>query len=171
MKALVALALISCMYAPLAWSQCAPGVPSAGNPGCIPPDQPNSPYYQGSPAQQSAQQPAQPEPVWADRWGSIAVDGAPNGIGIGISVGKRNKQEAENIALAECQRKGGQACKVGITYANQCAAIAWGDTGYDTATASTLDHAKKAAVESCSSRGYGNCDVYYAECNFAERVR
>lgn len=99
----IALLLVSCN----AWSQCAPGVPGAGNPGCIPPSQPNSPYYQAD-----SGSPISPPPgsSWQDRWGSVAIDaeaGVPGAI-----VGRDSEELAEKTALDICTKNGGNHCNV-----------------------------------------------------------
>jgi len=86
--------------APLAWSQCAPGIPSAGNPGCIPPNQPNSPYYQGDDAETQAQ--TQPAAVWADRWDAIAIDSDVGQAGVIANIPSKN--EAMDIAVKTCKK-------------------------------------------------------------------
>jgi len=86
--------------APLAWSQCAPGIPSAGNPGCIPPNQPNSPYYQGDDAETQAQ--TQPAAVWTDRWDAIAIDSDVGQAGVIANIPSKN--EAMDIAVKTCKK-------------------------------------------------------------------
>lgn len=97
-----AMLLSSAVYA-----QCAPGIPSAGNPGCIPPDQYNSPYSQSA-------APAQVPPVkWADRWGSVAVDEKTGKFGT-VSQSAA-KAKAESQALDRCASAGGTSCQIYMT--------------------------------------------------------
>lgn len=49
-------------------AQCAAGIPGAGNPGCIPPSQPTSPYDQPGSENSIALSPAA---TWEDRWGQL----------------------------------------------------------------------------------------------------
>ncbi|WP_425493790.1 DUF4189 domain-containing protein [Dyella silvatica] len=160
--------LLGCLYAPLAWSQCAPGVPSAGNPGCIPPDQSNSPYYQGGSAQQQAPQTApQVQAVWADRWGAIAVDYKTGQAG--TIEGQTSKSKADQTALSDCAKNGSPNCEVILSFHNQCAAIAWGAGKMGYSGGPTTDVAEQKAIDRC---GQGDaCKIVYSKCSFAERVR
>ncbi|WP_082124387.1 DUF4189 domain-containing protein [Lysobacter capsici] len=143
---------------------CPNGIPSAGNPGCISPDQSNSPYHQSSGA--SVERQAR----WADRWGAIAVDDGEKTIGIGIAEMASSERAAKKIALEDCRAKGGTKCVISLAYYNQCAVIVWGSAGYNSVSAETVERASKRAIERCSARGFTNCDVYYSGCSFAERV-
>jgi hypothetical protein len=168
MKLISALALIGCIYAPLAWSQCAPGVPSAGNPGCIPPNQSNSPYYQGGADQQQApQQAPQPQAVWADRWGAIAMDRKTGQAG--TVEGQASKSKAEETALSYCSRSGGQNCEVILSFHNQCAAVVLGGGGWGYSGGPTPEVAQEVAIGRC---GHGDaCKVVYSKCSYAERIQ
>jgi len=165
MKALAACALMGCLYAPLVWSQCAPGVPSAGNPGCIPPNQSSSPYYQGNTA--VPQQPiSQPQAVWADRWGAIAID--KMGKGQGTVTGYASKSAAIDAAMKECVANGASGCELKRAYKNACAAVAWNPHNLATAGAATESLAKSDAMNAC---GEISCQIVYSACSMAERIR
>jgi hypothetical protein len=167
MKSLVLCALMSCLYASLAWSQCAPGVPSAGNPGCIPPNQQNSPYYQGSAVQQ---QPAtQPKAVWADRWGAIVID-SQTGRGKGTAIGYASRESAIDAAMSECTSQGAPSCKLALSFHNQCAAVAWGSTYHFTAGDPIQSEAESDALQHCNE-ATSNCKIVYSACSLAERVK
>jgi hypothetical protein len=157
------LFIIFILFAPTAWSQCAPGIPSAGNPGCIPPNQMNSPYYQGA-----ASAPAQPEAVWADRWGAIALD--PHSGIAGLTEHKPSKSWATSDALSECAARGGIKCEIVLAYHNQCAAVAQRTDGgpIQAAGSPELDDAKARALEACG--GSSQCKIMYSSCSFAERA-
>lgn len=146
-----------------AWGQCAPGIPGAGNPGCIPPTQPGSPYYQGSDQPPVATLPAA---RWADRWGAVAID--PSGRA-GVITGLPSKAAAEREALRKCQANQGTACAIAVSYYNQCAAIAQKPSGgvMGTSTGPTVDVAKSTALEQC---GDSSCHVVYSACSMAERI-
>jgi hypothetical protein len=144
------------------WAQCAPGVPSAGNPACIPPDQPSSPYYQGG------KTPAPPPPaVWSDRWGAVAVDESTGDAG--TVENRENKTDAENQALSDCASTGAQNCKVILTYHNQCAAVAFSPAGSGVARAPTSTQAEQLAIKSC---GNGSaCQIVYSKCSLPVRIK
>ncbi|WP_132141304.1 DUF4189 domain-containing protein [Luteibacter rhizovicinus] len=159
-------ALGFCLCVPAAWSQCAPGVPSAGNPGCIPPDQQNSPYYQENPAQQ---QPAQPQAVWADRWGAIAMDSDTGRAG--TVEGQESKSDANRVALDLCSKNGGRNCAILLSFYNQCAAVSQSTDGgpVHAAGAATQKEAEERALNRCT--GSKACQIVYSQCSFAERVQ
>jgi hypothetical protein len=171
MKPLIALALLlACLFhMPHAWAQCAPGIPEAGNPECLPPDDPNSPYYQSSNGQSNGHMPP-PRPVvrWADRWGAIVIDN--NNGRAGNSTNYSSKSEAVNAAMNDCIAHGGQQCKVQLAYYNQCAAIAWGDTSYITYGGPTKENAELLALHSCG-KATTNCKIVYTACSLPARVQ
>ena len=163
------LTLLSCFYTCLTWSQaCPPGIPSEGNPECLPPDNPDSPYYQGATQQQSS---SQPQAVWADRWGAIAM--ADTGQA-GTAEGQESKSQAEHAALNLCNARGGQNCEVRLTYHNQCAAVAQKEGGGETSFVGspTLQKAQQLAMDQCNNRsGNGACKIVYSTCSMAQRIR
>ncbi|MGA7439307.1 MAG: DUF4189 domain-containing protein [Luteibacter sp.] len=161
------LAAVLLSQAGAAAAQCAPGIPSAGNPGCIPPNQQNSPYYQDQDVNAQAA-PAQPQPVWQDRWGAIALDGVD--IKAGATTGKNTERDAKSGAMEICKNHGGSHCEVVISYYNQCAAVAQRPTGGFTGVASgpTMEKAKDLALQKC---GDGTCQVVYSACSVAEQVQ
>lgn len=88
-------------------AQCGMGVPSAGNPNCIPPSVQGSPYGN---SRGTSQPPVQQQPIiirheWADRWGAMVLDDV-NPV-TGFSTGAKSKQEALNLAKSDCFFKGG----------------------------------------------------------------
>ena len=112
------------------------------------------------------QNPPDPGPGWATRWGAIAVtDGA-----FGTSSGQRSKRAAKKLAMQECKAKGGSKCAVKMFFYNQCAALAWGDARYVAYRTSHLDEAETNAVEDCN-RQTANCKIFYSSCSYAERIR
>jgi hypothetical protein len=160
------LALASLVCSPTLIAQCAPGIPSAGNPGCIPPNQGNSPYYQGDPATQ----PQQVQAIWEDRWGAIAIDG--NVGAAGAQVGSVSRRDAIDAATATCIARGGKKCEVILTFHNQCAAVAQRPDGLGvagSAGAPTKAEAGERAIKNCGDSS--SCRVIYSDCSFAERVQ
>jgi hypothetical protein len=162
MKHVLALLLLGCLYASSAWSQCAPGIPEAGNPECIPPDQKESPYYQGNTA------PKQPPVIYSNRWGAVVIDA--NTGQAGMSANKHSKSEAVDAAMADCQIHGSPNCRVRNTYFNECVAIAWGNNSNSVSSAETIELAEANSMKSCTSKGV-KCEIVYKECSLAERVK
>lgn len=163
-KTLLAMGLLG-LSGP-AWAQgCPAGIPSAGNPACIPPDRENSPYYQGHGGSNRS---AAPRAIWADRWGAIAFDNTNGGVGMAASMS--SKRKAEKAAMAQCRAKGGQGCWIELAYHNQCAAIAWGSRYATTASAATAGQASTRAIETCSQKT-DSCKVVYSDCSIPERIQ
>lgn len=147
------------------WAQgCPSGIPSAGNPGCLPPSQQHSPYYQGNQAYEYQF----PATRWATRWGAIAIDDL-NGIA-GAVIDKTSKRQAHKAAIAECNARGGKECEVRIAYHNQCAAIVWGKHKYSTASAETEELAVQIGMRSCSAADI-DCQIYYSDCSLPVQIR
>lgn len=154
----------NCCYA----QSCPAGIPSAGNPMCLPPDRPESPYYNGSGAY--VQQPVQPQIIlikrqWVDRWGAIAVDAEAGSLG--FVTGLKNKEEAQLAALNDCKRKGGGACEINLSFFNQCAVFVTGKKFYSSQGAPTIEKAKNLALKRCSSKTT-NCRIYQSACSMSE---
>jgi hypothetical protein len=147
-----------------AFAQCAPGIPSAGNPRCIPPNQQNSPYYEGQ-ANAEAPAPEQPRVVWANRWGSIAMD--DNGAA-GTVVDQTSESAARKEALARCEENGGKKCETVLSYHNQCAAVAQMPSGGPVfaSRAPTQAEAESNSVSNCGQKG---CSVVYSRCSLPHR--
>lgn len=138
------------------YAQCAPGIPSAGNPGCIPPDQANSPYSQEQPAPTYS-----PRTIWLDRWGAIAVDEATGKAGTVSASASKGKAEGE--ALTRCSENGGQNCKLIFTYHNQCVAVTQALKGGAMFPVSARDEASasRLALEDCGK----DCHILYSKCS------
>jgi hypothetical protein len=115
------------------------------------------------------QTPQQPIEQWERRWGAIATDG-PNGA-LGATTDKRSKQEASQVAMQDCQSKGGVNCKIDTAYYNQCAAVVVGDGGYNVPSAATVDRAVELGMKTCHDAGRTNCHAYYTACSLPARVR
>lgn len=164
MKSITTIVLLACLYTPIAWSQCSTGVDTGGG-GCVPPDAPGMPGYQGNANQQ--QQAPQPQAVWADRWGAIAVD---NNTGqAGTIEGQESESKANQIALAYCRQNGSKNCQIILSFHNQCAAVALGGGGAGHAGSPTQQAAEQIAITEC---GHGDaCKIVYSKCSYAERIR
>lgn len=164
----VLLLTITLFFSNAVWSQCAPGIPGAGNPGCIPPTASGSPYAQpGDPNLASPN--AGPAAAWEDRWGAIAID-YQNGAAGGADKG-RSEDEAIQLAMQRCEHSGGTRCEVTVSFVNQCAAIVQKTGGglVYPATAADTNEATARAFRKC---GNGEaCKVKATLCTYAVRVQ
>jgi hypothetical protein len=142
---------------------CPAGIPSAGNPLCIPPDQETSPYHQAPNAVRRG-------PQWRITWGAIAMDSTTGDIG--TSAGLISEAKANKEAIARCAAEGSRRCKVVYPFRNTCAAIAWPSKDGVVTTGQPIilgdvstEKASQRAVSLCSlERAGGECKVIYAEC-------
>lgn len=157
-----------CIVDRVAAQSCPAGIPSNGNPMCIPPDRPDSPYYNGSGAY--VQQPAQPQTIlikrhWADRWGAIAGDA--NAGALGFVTGYKSKNLAEEAALQQCLNDGGDGCKLVGAFFNQCAAFVIGANGGYSASAPDIKQAGNVAMQDCSAKKDKKCRIYKTACSMS----
>ncbi|OZI19856.1 hypothetical protein CAL26_20040 [Bordetella genomosp. 9] len=147
-------------------AQCAPGIPGAGNAGCIPPSAPNSPYNNHAgdyPIPGNA-----PAPKWRDSWGAVAMD---DGTGAaGVAVNEESKSSASKIAMNQCSMNGSPHCRVIISYYNQCVAVAQQDGGGFIIAAGRAEQADadQYAMSQCAE--HGKCAIVYHACSYAVRV-
>lgn len=131
------------------FSQCAPGIPSAGNPGCIPPTAPGSPYALPDGTVQPPV-PVEQKVRWADSFGAIAYDHVE--VKAGNSEDKPSKKAAEDTAMDYCRRNGGKDCQIAVSYHNQCASVAQAPSGGGNvyfATAAEPEDADRYARQDC----------------------
>ncbi|WP_081930613.1 MULTISPECIES: DUF4189 domain-containing protein [Lysobacter] len=142
-------------------AQCPAGIPSAGNPQCLPP----SAWPQNAAASRAV--PA--EPSWKLTWGAIAID--PISGDVGTSVGNFSRKKAEQEALKRCAASGASGCKkLLFAYENQCAVIAWPSVPGATIVTqggSTIEVATGLAMKSCIGDDASNnrgCRIVYSEC-------
>jgi len=98
-------------------------------------------------------------------FGSVAYSKTTGAAG--WSDSHDNKQDAERTALSQCTQNGAD-CRVIVTFANSCAAVAVGDDGVVVAKlADSGDEAGEAAVLACSDAGGGDsCTVQAWSCSF-----
>ena len=92
-----------------------------------------------------------------------AIAPSPEGGVLGTAVGAKNKHEAERQALADCQAKGGEACKVAVAYHNQCAAMILGEKTYNLVRAVSIEEAEQIGFKDCM-KDNSNCRIYYSAC-------
>lgn len=110
-------------------------------------------------------------PEWASRWGAIAVGSTAAGGGLGVASDMKSRRTAESAALKQCRKNGGgKSCHIELAYANQCAAIVWGDTYFETASAESPSDAEAQASRECSLQT-SHCKLYYANCSYPVRIR
>jgi hypothetical protein len=133
------------------------GIPISQDPGCVIPNHTGS--AQSQPQQQ--QLPPQPTGYWEKTWGAIAP--SPVGGVLGTAVGASSKEEAEQLASADCRAKGGRACQVDLVYHNQCAAMVVGDRRLRLQGAESIEAASQLAMSRCEESDT-NCKVYYSAC-------
>ncbi len=109
----------------------------------------------------------EPQEVWEDRWGAIAIaDGA-----FGYSAATASETEASQKAMQACRSNAnGNPCEVKLTYYNQCVALYWGDGGYNISHAENIELAKNMAQAGCSETRQ-NCRLFYSDCSYSERVQ
>lgn len=162
------LVIAICFLGPIScFAQCAPGIPSAGNPGCIPPTAPGSPY--GVPdANAPADVPLPQQNVqWADSWGAIAYDRVE--VKAGNAEDQPSKEVASRVAMDYCQRYGGKQCQVVITYYNQCVSAAQPTEGLGDirfSTAAEQEDADQRALRACGS----GCVTVLRKCSLPKRI-
>jgi hypothetical protein len=143
-------------------AQCVTGVDTGGG-GCVPPDAAGMPGYQPNDA------PPPPPPVrWVDSWGAIVVDTVD--VSKGVTTEQNTKEDAVRVAMDQCSQGGARHCKVVLTYYNQCAAVAWGDTYFGAAGNPTEDGAKADAIARCTRTGE-QCQVVYSACSMQRRLQ
>lgn len=141
--------------------------------GCPPGQMP----YTGTPPEGSAASIAScgpipnsaPTPVWANRWGAVADDGAGT---FGMSDNERSKKKAERAAVTQCKDRNGGDCEVYMTYTNQCIAIAASEVKSNTARAPDEESAKQDSMAGCMKGNNGKgCRIYYSACSLPARIR
>jgi hypothetical protein len=106
-----------------------------------------------------------PGPAWSTRWGAIATADGVFGVAHHASTAKK----AERLAMKQCKAKGGKNCRVNLSFANQCAALAWG-SGFNIAKpAGDREQAESSALAQCRAKA-NSCEVFYSGCNYPERI-
>ena len=152
-------------------AQCGMGIPSAGNPNCVPPGMPGSPYVTAP--QNNSRQPVYQQPIiikheWADRWGAMVVDNVHPVTG--FSTGAPSKNDAMRLAKADCLNKGGGECDNLFAYRNQCAvmiAVKGGGVYYRSAPYAEI--AEADGMKICADNKE-TCRVIYSNCSLPEAV-
>lgn len=158
----IAFLLSQASYAFAEGGACPPGYYPLNTPGvsgCAP-----IPGYSSS---TGPSQGSDPQFRWSKTWGAISADGVSGTLG--TVVGMATEQQAKYAALTKCRDSGGNACKVDLTFHNQCAVMILGSRKYTTASAATIEEATQLGMTTCQS-GDIDCRVYYAECSIPVRI-
>lgn len=139
--------------------QCPAGL--AGMPNCLPPDHPASPHAgRGSRPRGAA--------LWEDRAAAVAMGKSASGFT--ATAPMQSKRLAERAAMAGCKEKGGQGCKVVLSYINSCAALVWGLDYRSGAYGRTVEEAAGIASRECAAKTE-DCQVFFSACSLPVRVR
>lgn len=145
------------------FAQCAAGIPSGGNPLCVPPA-----VYYGNSGDAASSNDA-PRVKWQKRWGATAYD---EKTGVFAAVrSSTSKKKAEKAAIEMCRQKGGSpSCTSWAVYYNQCVSVVESASGLLTSsTGPSLEITAKRALKNCSAQTDG-CVVKYTDCTYAARV-
>ncbi|MGB3270235.1 MAG: DUF4189 domain-containing protein [Rhodanobacter sp.] len=138
------------------------GMPSAQNPGACRPMQ----SYEYPQAQPDPPLPP-PRPVppleWKPDWGALAVDAQLGTIGSAVEA--PTQDQAEDVALKDCQSKGGAACRLKASYENGCVALAASDAGWAVEIGDTEIEAEVKAIRTCTTGGHKRCRVLHKDCS------
>jgi hypothetical protein len=118
--------------------------------------------------QQQQQIASPPRPLWADRYGAIAID--PHPFVPGASFNQPSRGDAEQAAIAECKSFGGLNCNVEISSGNECVILAVGKTGHNAKAGLTIESATQSAMKICDAADTG-CFAFYTACGPAVRIR
>ncbi|QQP96800.1 DUF4189 domain-containing protein [Lysobacter enzymogenes] len=99
---------------------------------------------------------------------ALALDDATGATG--ASSLERTQAKAEKNALANCRKQGGEACRMEISYHNQCIGFVVGKTKYFVRADYSLDLAVSNSLDKCTKENEG-CRLIYSSCSLPERVR
>lgn len=111
-------------------------------------------------------------PVWASRWGAVAIGETKEGWSVaGSAEGVTSRGKAKRTALEDCKSQGGNACAVFVAYTNQCVALATGPGHTTYGRAASVGEAEAIAVSECQSASSGACAVFYRACSLPEQIR
>ncbi len=104
-----------------------------------------------------------PKVTVVNRFGAVALNA--DGSAFGFSSNQSSKIEAAQGAVSSCAQPG---CRVVGTYANTCAAFAWGKLNHGGLTrlesGVTKEIAEASALEACNKKAK-NCQILMSECS------
>lgn len=107
-------------------------------------------------------------PVWADRWGAIAID--EHSGSFGSSSSETSKAKAEKYALSMCKKSKASNCKIVVSYYNQCVGFVAGKNWPFIRTDRTIEAAVSGSLNRCE-RQDRECRVFYSRCSLPEQVQ
>lgn len=159
MKTTVALLGLLCCGSSAAQQMHCPASVPMGHPLCVP--------VGSAPSNLPAEAPPRsPVTITFPRFGGIAVDHISGDNA--ISENKSFEEEAAKKAMALCiNGRKKHACKLLLTFGNQCAALAWPEGTRPAPPKAnvglTTEQAEKLALAECRVKG-GACKVIYSGC-------
>ena len=108
-------------------------------------------------------------PEWEPRWGAIARGTAGGWGAVGDMLSERSAKQA---ALKQCESTASTsraACKVSITYYNQCAVYVWGSSGGVSSSAVDITTASQQALALCNKTS-SDCEILYSNCSYPKQL-
>lgn len=96
-------------------------------------------------------------------WGAFSI--SPADQWSGSATGFASESEASESAIADCRKRGGTACAVEFTYANQCVAVAATSTNHAWSRGKTAGDVRSKALSACGA----SCEIFYEDCSFPAR--
>lgn len=120
---------------------------------------------QPEPAAESERGPMAPVVAPRSAWGSVYIDLSTGSLG--ATTEAANAAEAEEVALARCEKNGSRHCEKQATFSNQCVVVAWPQrSGHiTTQTGATMEAISRAALAACEGSG-DRCDISFSSCAF-----
>ena len=115
-----------------------------------------------------------PGPEYQTTWAAFAIDVSVDGetARFGSASGHEKRKAARKDALERCRATGAQDCRIVLTFANQCAALAFPDPvygkRYGARASRTSYESKRLALEECGSE---ECRVVEVNCTIPYRIR
>lgn len=157
-KSITSLTFVALVALPVSVAKagCPAGIPSGGNPMCLPPSAKGSPYYRDVQA---------PRSRYIDRWGALAIDPSVRGAAIAFSVDMSSERLARKSALKKCAENGGAKCMISTVFRNGCGVIAWGTDVMQPAVGPDVEEASRIAMRGCAN-STTDCEIMYSACSF-----
>lgn len=107
----------------------------------------------------------QAETMWEmieDRFGALAL--GADGV-YATSSGRKTRREAEDAALALCEERGGNGCRLSGTHRNSCSTFAWGGGKYVLEGDVELESSERIALSACEAYSGVRCRVVESFCS------
>ena len=96
-------------------------------------------------------------------WGAFSI--SPADQWSGSATGAISEEAASAAALADCRTRGGTACAIEFTYANQCVAVAATSSNHAWSRGKTAREVRSKALDACGT----SCEIFYQDCSFPSR--